>query len=234
MRSLRIEGLTASYRRGEPVLDGLTLDVPEGQVVGLLGGNGAGKTTLLNWLLGVHTGQAEGTLTVDDARVAVDDPGFARMRYGVFTEDASFARWTMDAYLSFVARVYGLPVSASHVDAMVDGFGFDAFRSKRLAQLSTGGRKKFFLIAAFSLRPRLVVLDEPVDGLDFSSTEFLYECIKDYSSSGSVLLSSHIAESFEECCDRLYLLEHGRVMGPYCDEKSLSDVRRLADDVLGK
>ena len=83
-------------------------------------------------------------------------------------------------------------------------------------RLSSGSRKKANLIAAFYLTPPLLFLDEPVDFLDFAATEFLYRCINDAVASGrSVLLSSHIAESFTRCTRRLYVLSAGRMTGPF-------------------
>ena len=86
----------------------------------------------------------------------------------------------------------------SRVDDLVAGFGFEPFRRKTIGSLSTGNRKKAFLIAGLSLGLPLLILDEPVDGLDFEGTEFLYESLNAYRDTESVLMSSHVAESFTQ------------------------------------
>ena len=77
------------------------------------------------------------------------------------------------------------------------------------------------------MRLPLLILDEPVDGLDFTGTEFLYDAINAYREYGSVLMSSHIAESFERCCDQLYVMRSGALEGPITDPDALRHVRRL-------
>ena len=76
---------------------------------------------------------------------------------------------------------------------------------------ATGNRKKAFLITAFALRPPLLLLDEPVNGLDFQSTEFLYTCMNNYRNQGTLLFSSHVLESITLTADRVLVLENGRI-----------------------
>ncbi len=80
-----------------------------------------------------------------------------------------------------------------------------------MKDLSTGNRKKAFLITAFALKPALLFLDEPVNGLDFQSTEYLYQQIAGYKKYGTVLFSSHILESITLTSDRVFVLEKGQI-----------------------
>lgn len=104
---------------------------------------------------------------------------------------------------------------------MVEGFSFKEHYDKACKDLSMGNKKKFFTIAALSLKLPLVFLDEPVDGLDFESTDFLYKIIRDYKKYGSIFMSTHILESINESCDSLVLLKDG----------ILSDKKILEDDL---
>ena len=97
------------------------------------------------------------------------------------------------------------------VSELVQGFHFEDNTDILLKDLSTGNRKKAFLITAFALKPKLLLLDEPVNGLDFESTEYLYQQIANYKEYGTVLFSSHILESITLTCDRVLVLEDGQI-----------------------
>ena len=90
---------------------------------------------------------------------------------------------------------------------LIQGFNFNQYCQTEISQLSTGNKKKVFLIAGFYLKRALLILDEPFDGLDFEATEYLYQCLRAYKNYGTVLMSPHFAESVGRVCDRLYLLE---------------------------
>lgn len=134
---------------------------------------------------------------------------FKRERYTVFAEDYSFQYFTFREYLSYVASSYGK--NLPDVSGLVHGFHFEDYTNVLLKELSKGNLKKAYLITAFALRPRLLLLDEPVNGLDFQSTEFLYQQINDYRQYGTVLFSSHILESICLTSDRVLVLEQGQI-----------------------
>ena len=134
---------------------------------------------------------------------------FKRCRYTVFAEDSSFSYFTFREYLSYVCGAYGREVPDAA--ELVRGFRFEEYEDVLLKELSTGNRKKAYLIAAFALKPRLLLLDEPVNGLDFQSTEYLYRQISEYKEHGTLLFSSHILESITLTSDRVFVLEEGRI-----------------------
>ena len=112
-------------------------------------------------------------------------------------------------YLAYVCAAYGKEVP--NVSELIQGFHFEEYTDTLLRELSTGNRKKAFLITAFALKPRLLLLDEPEGGLDFQSTEYLYQQISGYKEHGTVLFSSHILESITLTSDRVFVLEDGRI-----------------------
>lgn len=116
---------------------------------------------------------------------------------------------TFREYLVYVAASYG--VALPDVAELVKGFHFEDYTNILLKELSTGNLKKAYLITAFALRPRLLLLDEPVNGLDFQSTEFLYQLMGSYKEHGTILFSSHILESICLTSDRVLVLEHGKI-----------------------
>ena len=131
--------------------------------------------------------------------------------YTVFTENNSFLNWNFSQYFNFVCRLFHVKRDDDLYDYLVKGFNFGKYLQTSIGNLSTGNKKKVFLITGFYLKRPLLILDEPFDGLDFDSTEFLYEVLVQYKSYGSILMTSHIAESIARVCDKAYFLEDGHL-----------------------
>lgn len=224
---LSVTKLIAWYDREQPVLEVDELILPAHTIVGLLGANGSGKTTLVNCISGVHEKLRVGDVQYGGRPSRFADRAFQLSRYTVFTEHTGFRFWNFPAYLAFLSSTYRRPIDPDVGAHLVEGFNFGPFRNKAMGSLSTGNKKKAFLIAGLALRLPLLILDEPVDGLDFEGTEFLYASINDYRDHGSIFMSSHIAESFERCCDQLYLLRAGGIGERVVDKEALRDVRVL-------
>jgi len=127
----------------------------------------------------------------------------------VFAEDNSFLYFTFREYLAYVCSAYGKVVP--DVSELIRSFHFEAYTDTLLRELSTGNRKKAFLITTFALKLRLLLLDEPVNGLDFQSTEYLYRQIWGDKEQGTVLFSFHILESIMLTSDRVFVPEDGKI-----------------------
>lgn len=224
---LSVKNLRAWYKKDHDVLSGFSLELLSHEAVGLIGLNGAGKTTFLKVLSGLlHTFDAESVCFhghPTDLRGA-----FKACRYTVFAEDDSFSYFTFREYLSYVFAAY--KKSVPDVTALVEGFGFSDYTDTLLCGLSTGNRKKVFLITAFALKPELLFLDEPVNGLDFQSTEFLYRQIASYKKYGTVLFSSHILESITLTSDRVLVLENGQIRQTFEGDICAADIREALRD----
>ena len=206
---LNVNNLTAWYDREKTVLSDFSLDLAEHETVGLIGLNGAGKTTFLQILSGLHSRFEAENILFHGKPVKLRGRDFKRCRYTVFAEDNSFQYFTFREYLSYVFSAYGKEVP--DILELMRGFHFEEYADILLRDLSTGNRKKVFLITAFALKPELLFLDEPVNGLDFESTEFLYQQIAAYREHGTVLFSSHILESIALTSDRVLVLKDGRI-----------------------
>ncbi len=206
---LSLNNLSAWYAADHPVLSDFSLDLGTNEVVGLIGLNGAGKTTFIKTVAGLLSGYRLDSAAWAGRSFSFRDKEFKRNRYIVFAEDRSFQYFTFREYLAYVAASYG--VSLPEVSSLVAGFHFDDYTNVLLKELSTGNLKKAYLITAFALRLKLLLLDEPVNGLDFQSTEFLYQLMNSYKEHGTILFSSHILESICLTSDRVLVLEHGRI-----------------------
>ena len=169
---LTVQNLSAWYTEGKMILSDFSFELAEHEAAGLIGLNGAGKTTFLKVLSGLLPTFCADGIRFCGSPVDFRKQDFKRCRYTVFAEDSSFSYFTFREYLAYVCSAYGKEVP--DVSELIQGFHFEAYADTLLRELSTGNRKKAFLITAFALKPRLLFLDEPVNGLDFQSTEYLY------------------------------------------------------------
>lgn len=208
---LHLKNLSVWYQEGKHVIEWADLTIEANHVVGLLGINGAGKTTLINTISGVHTKYQADEILGEFGETSFAAEDFKKTRYTVFTEEQAFQYWDFWEYLEFIQKVYGKKVDRAYLDYLMEGFHFQQYEHTLIKDLSTGNKKKVFLIGGFALQLPLLILDEPLDGLDFSGAEFLYEVMQGHKQYGSVLMSSHIAESFEKTCDDILLLDHGKI-----------------------
>lgn len=206
---LTVKNLSAWYSDGKTVLSDLSLELAGREAAGLIGLNGAGKTTFLKVLSGLLPSFRSGGISFMGKPVTPRERAFKMCRYTVFAEDNSFPYFTFREYLSYVFSAYKKEIP--DLSALIQGFHFEDSTDILLKDLSTGNRKKAFLITAFALKPELLFLDEPVNGLDFQSTEYLYRQIAGYKEYGTVLFSSHILESITLTSDRVFVLENGKI-----------------------
>ncbi|MBE6841209.1 MAG: ABC transporter ATP-binding protein [Ruminococcus sp.] len=224
----KIEKLCAWYNEGNNVLDSLDLTLEKNTVVGLLGLNGAGKTTLINVLCGLHNDYRLGNS--DTPKNYFRDNKFKENRYVVFSEDDSFGFFTFDEYIRYVFKTYKKKLNTELVEELIELFNFSSYRSVMIKELSLGNRKKVYLITGFALRTDLLLLDEPVNGLDFQSTEALYKLIKEYKEYGTVLFSSHILESVTLTADKVVILENGKITKTFeKDQINAENIRNSLD-----
>ena len=195
-------------RRGErEVLPDVSLTVPRGQVVGLLGPSGGGKTTLMRSVVGVQVIHG-GTVTV--LGEVAGSPAL-RSRVGYVTQDPSvYADLTVRANLTYFAQIAGAPRRA--VDDAIARVDLGSHADERVDRLSGGQRSRVSLAAALVGGPELLVLDEPTVGLDPLLRRDLWQLFHELAAAGATLLvSSHVMDEATRC-DRLLLLRQGRLL----------------------
>lgn len=214
---LTLKNLCVWYTQNKPILSKFSVELGTNEVVGLIGLNGAGKTTFIKTLSGLHNSFQLEAASYHGKAFSFRDRDFKQSRYTVFAEDHSFQYFTFREYLSYVALSYGKDLP--DVSELVQGFHFEEYTDVLLKELSTGNLKKAYLITAFALRPELLVLDEPVNGLDFQSTEYLYQLMENYKEHGTILFSSHILESICLTSNRVIVLEQGQIRRSFAGEE---------------
>jgi ABC-2 type transport system ATP-binding protein len=208
---LTVEGLNVSYGSFQAVKD-VSFDVREGEIFGLLGPNGAGKTSTLSAIEGLLK-PTSGTIMVDGFNTR-EKPLHARASLGVQLQSTSFqAELHVIEVLQLYAGVYGLSLRKNDILAILRGINLQDQAQKKFGELSGGQQQRVSLVIATIHNPRLVLLDEPTTGLDPQSRRQLWERIEAIREKGhAILLTTHSMEEAESVCDRIAIIDHGKVI----------------------
>jgi len=206
---LEITGLTKRFRDGQLAVDDLSLRVERGQILGLLGPNGAGKTTTLRALMGLLYPQA-GTITIFGRRVHPGSPALSRL--GSFVEGPGFlphlsGRANLDLYW----RATGRPADGAHLAEALEVAGLGAAIDRKVRAYSRGMCQRLAIAQAMLGMPDLLVLDEPMNGLDPPQIREMRDVLLAYAAAGkTVILSSHLLGEVEQTCTHVVVMHEGR------------------------
>ncbi len=210
MAAIEVRGLVKEYP-GARALDGVDVTVERGEIVGLLGPNGAGKTTLLRTLAGTLA-PTDGTATIDDLDVVTRSLE-VRRRVGYLPEHAPlYPEMTPRQYLRFMAAVRRVTADAD-LDRAVERCGVARVLDRPIGHLSKGYRQRVGLAQAILHWPATLLLDEPTSGLDPNQIAEIRDLIREIGRERTVILSSHILSEVEATCDRVLIIDAGRIVG---------------------
>jgi ABC-2 type transport system ATP-binding protein len=192
-------------------LDEISFDVPDGQILGVIGHNGAGKTTLLKIVSGLITPTA-GELTVDGADV-LKNPLTLKQMLGYLPEESRlYEMMTVPAYLSFFGEIYGIPqaqIRRRTVDLLAS-LSLEP-NGKKIGELSKGMKRKVAIARSLLHNPKILLYDEPTSGLDPMTSRAIVQYLKELRAQGkTIILSAHNLYQVEEICDRVMILRRGR------------------------
>ncbi|MCS6970611.1 MAG: ABC transporter ATP-binding protein [Planctomycetota bacterium] len=195
-------------------VDDLSLAVPPGEVHAFLGPNGAGKTTTMRMIVGLLQPDA-GEILVDGCDAVRDGQAARRVLAYVPDEPYLFERLTGREFLDFTARVYGLDRAtfAERLRECDDLFHLSGFWDRLAEGYSHGQRQRVVLAAAWLHRPRLLIVDEPLVGLDPRHIRITLDLFRALArDGGAVLMSTHTLSTVEASCDRVSVINHGRII----------------------
>jgi ABC-2 type transport system ATP-binding protein len=209
---IRLKNLTKRYGKFTAV-DGISLEVPRGELFGLLGPNGAGKTTTMRMIAGILQ-PSSGSIQVGGVDM-LSRPLEAKVRLG-FIPDRPFVydKLTGGEFLRFAAALYGQdgPEVERRIDELLEIFDLDAWKHELTEAYSHGMRQKLIICGALVHRPELIVVDEPMVGLDPKSARLLKDLFRQFvDRGGTVLMSTHTLEIAEVMCDRIAIVYKGRI-----------------------
>ena len=223
---IRLTDLTKKYGKFTAV-DRISLEVPRGELFGLLGPNGAGKTTTMRMIAGILQ-PTSGSLVVGGVDMLAK-PLEAKAVIG-FIPDRPFVydKLTGGEFLRFAAALYGQdgPGIERRIDELLEIFDLSGWKHELTESYSHGMRQKLIICGALVHRPELIVVDEPMVGLDPKSARLLKDLFRQFvDRGGTILMSTHTLEVAEVMCDRIAIVHKGRLAA----QGTMADLRRQTE-----
>lgn len=212
-RVLEISNLSKKFGEFHAV-DGVNLSVGQGEIFGFLGPNGAGKTTTIKMLAGLLKPDA-GSVVINGTDIS-KEPETCKQQTGYIPDRPYlYEKLTGIEFLQFVRSLYQVSDEQfdENVGRLLDLFDLTEWQNHLIESYSHGMRQKLIVTAAFLLDPPLIIVDEPMVGLDPKSARIVKELFKDYAKRGGcVFLSTHSLEVAEELCDNIAIIMHGKIL----------------------
>ncbi len=207
---LRIQSVTKFYGQ-QCALSNVSFEVEKGEIVGFIGPNGAGKSTLMKIITGYLT-PTEGEVYFKELSISANPIEFKK-RIGYLPEhNPLYPQMYIKEYLNFVAGVYGIKNKKERVDEIVNLTGLLPEINKKIGLLSKGYRQRVGIAQALIHNPDILILDEPTSGLDPNQLIEIRALIKSIAEQKCVLLSTHIMQEVEAICDRIVLINKGKIV----------------------
>ena len=224
---IRVEGLVKRFGDIRAV-DGVSFEVRSGEIYGLLGPNGAGKTTTFSMLAGLLAPD-DGRIVMDGVNLA-DSPIEVKRRLGIVPQEvAVYEELTARENLRLWAGLYGLSGSAldQAVDRALDEVGLSGRSKEPVERFSGGMKRRLNLSLGLVHRPKVILLDEPTVGIDPQARANILDVVRRVADSGAtVLYTTHYLEEAEQLCDRIGILDHGKLL----TEGTLAELKELVGE----
>jgi ABC-2 type transport system ATP-binding protein len=208
--SIRVENLTKTYK-SQNAIDQINFEIKSGEIVGFLGPNGAGKTTTMK-ILTCYIPPTSGAAWVNGLNVE-NDSIEVRKQIGYLPEhNPLYMDMYVKEYLMFAASVYQLSNKSQRVKEMIELTGLQVEQNKKIGQLSKGYRQRVGLAQAIIHNPKVLILDEPTSGLDPNQIVEIRNLIVNIGKEKTVLLSTHIMQEVEAMCNRVIIINKGKIV----------------------
>ena len=210
--AIEIQDLCKTYAGGKRALDGVTFDVPRGQIFGLLGPNGAGKSTLINILAGL-VNKSGGRASIWGFDIDAH-PRNAKGSIGIVNQEITFDPFfTPRETLELQAGLYGVRKDRFDAMALLRAVHLEDKAEAYSRTLSGGMKRRLMVAKAMVHSPPIIVLDEPTAGVDVELRQQLWAYVKELNVRGvTVVLTTHYLEEAEELCDRIAIINHGKLI----------------------
>ena len=215
---LKIENFTKIYGAAKkPAVDNFSLEVYSGEVFGFIGHNGAGKSTTIKSLVGIQS-ITSGKMEIFGYDIT-KQPIEAKLRIGYVSDNhAVYERLTGREYINYIADLYLVPQEErdQRIEKYVEMFNLTQAIDHEIKSYSHGMKQKIVVIASLIHDPKIWVLDEPLTGLDPLSSFQIKECMREHANNGNIVFfSSHVIEVVEKICDRIAIINQGKLQGIY-------------------
>jgi len=209
---IHVEGLTRFYGEKRAISD-ITFHVNKGEILGLLGPNAAGKTTTMR-ILTCYMPPTSGKAVIGGYDIFEQSMDVRRITGYLPENPPLYTEFTVWDYLDFVARIKGMPADRrkKDIDSVIEKTSIGDVRHRIIAKLSKGYKQRVGLAQSLLNNPQIVILDEPTVGLDPKQIIEIRELIKNLRGEHTVILSSHILPEIEQTCERVVIINQGRVV----------------------
>ena len=210
--AIAIDTLCKTYQGGKRALDGVSFEVPRGQIFGLLGPNGAGKSTLINILAGL-VNKTDGKVSIWGFDIDAH-PRNAKASIGIVNQEILFDPFfTPKETLEIQAGLYGVAKDKFDAMALLRAVHLEDKANAYSRTLSGGMKRRLMVAKAMVHSPPIIVLDEPTAGVDVELRQQLWAYVKQLNQRGvTVVLTTHYLEEAEELCDRIAIINHGQLI----------------------
>lgn len=210
--SIKVQNLTKFYGEQKAV-DQISFEIQTGEVIGFLGPNGAGKSTTMKMMTG-YMAPSEGNISIEGIDVA-GEPLAIKRKIGYLPENNPlYTDMPIIEYLRFCAEIQGIDRTTipDRIAEMIELCGLNAEKHKRINELSKGYRQRVGLAQSIIHNPDVLIFDEPTTGLDPNQIIEIRKLIKKLGEEKTVILSSHILSEVEATCDRILIINRGRIV----------------------
>lgn len=211
---IEAKSLTMVYGNGHKATDEISFDIKAGEIVGFAGPNGAGKTTVIKMLTGILK-PTSGTAVINGFDIS-KEPIKAKKSFAYIADNPDILiQLTGLEYLNFIADVYEIPEAArkDKIGKLAERFGMQDALNTQMREYSHGMRQKLMVISALIHDPPAWILDEPMTGLDPAAAFELKQMMREHAAEGNaVLFSTHVLEVAEQLCNRIIIINNGRIV----------------------
>lgn len=211
---IEVKNFSKVYGNGKKAVDDISFEVRDGEIFGFLGPNGAGKSTTIKAIVGINKATS-GEILINNIKLA-DEPIEYKKQFSFVPDNPElFESYTGNEYINFLADIYGLDenIRKERLDYYLDFFDIKDAMNEQIETYSHGMAQRLALIGALINDPEVIILDEPMVGLDAKSAYNLKEILRARAKSGkSVFFSTHVMSVAQELCDRIAIINKGKII----------------------
>ena len=225
---LEVKNFTKKYKNGKLAVDNISFTVNNGEIFGFLGPNGAGKSTTIKAIVGLIK-KSNGEISIDGIKLE-DDPLLYKNKFSYLADNPDlFDKFTAVEYINFVADIYGIDEKTrdERLKTYLDYFDIREAMADLISSFSHGMKQKLAIISSLIHDPDLLILDEPMVGLDPKSSFNLKKIMRERKEAGKIVFfSTHIMEIAENICDRIAIISNGKIVA----QGRLDEIRENLDE----
>lgn len=225
---LEVKNFTKKYNNGNLAVDNISFSVNNGEIFGFLGPNGAGKSTTIKAIVGLIK-KSSGEINIDGIRLE-DDSILYKNKFSYLADNPDlFDKFTGVEYINFISDIYGIDEKTrdERLNTYLDYFDIRQAMADLISSYSHGMKQKLAIISSLIHDPDLLILDEPMVGLDPKSSFNLKKIMRDRKERGKmVFFSTHVMEVAENICDRIAIISKGKIVA----QGSLDEIRKNLDE----